>query len=169
MQVYIPRDFFPASAWAIISLGDASPRPSSDLPGTEPPSRSRPCGGYLRERAIPSRPQTVSSLLGLAPGGGCLATRITAGAGGLLHHRFTITHPLRGRLSVSVALLRQITPPRDFPGTALYGVRTFLGAVRHTAPRPPGQPEGIIIIQIFGTIVNSPRALGHITEDRPLA
>ena len=31
------------------------------------------------------------SLLGLAPGGGYLAARIAADAGGLLHHLFTIT------------------------------------------------------------------------------
>src|SRR5512146_933493 len=39
----------------------------------------------------------ASSLLGLAPGGGYLAIHITADAGGLLHHLFTITpspHPL---------------------------------------------------------------------------
>ena len=37
----------------------------------------------------------ASSLLGLAPGGGCLATHITVDAGGLLHRLFTITtsHP----------------------------------------------------------------------------
>src|SRR6185503_10712394 len=34
----------------------------------------------------------ASSLLGLAPGGGYLAIHITADAGGLLHHLFTITH-----------------------------------------------------------------------------
>ncbi len=33
----------------------------------------------------------ASSLLGLAPGGGYLAICITANAGGLLHHLFTIT------------------------------------------------------------------------------
>ncbi len=50
----------------------------------------------MRRRAISHRPQTISSLLGLAPGGGYLATRITARAGGLLHHLFTITpSPLR--------------------------------------------------------------------------
>ena len=32
-----------------------------------------------------------SFLLGLAPGGGYLADRIAADAGGLLHHLFTIT------------------------------------------------------------------------------
>ena len=30
-------------------------------------------------------------LLGLTPGGGCQAARVTTGAGGLLHHLFTIT------------------------------------------------------------------------------
>lgn len=33
-----------------------------------------------------------STLLGLAPGGVCLASHITAAAGGLLHHRFTLAH-----------------------------------------------------------------------------
>ena len=33
----------------------------------------------------------ASSLLGLAPGGGYLAIRITTDAGGLLHHLFTLT------------------------------------------------------------------------------
>ncbi len=32
-----------------------------------------------------------SLLLGLAPGGGCLAARVATDAGGLLHHLFTIT------------------------------------------------------------------------------
>ena len=48
---------------------------------------------HMRRRAVSHRPQTISSLLGLAPGGGYLATRITARAGGLLHHLFTITTP----------------------------------------------------------------------------
>jgi hypothetical protein len=40
-------------------------------------------------RAVPSL------LLGLAPGGGYLAARVTTRAGGLLHHLFTFTpsHP----------------------------------------------------------------------------
>ena len=48
----------------------------------------------MRRRAVSSRPQTESSLLGLAPDGGYLATCITAGAGGLLHHLFTIASQL---------------------------------------------------------------------------
>jgi len=45
----------------------------------------------MRRRAVSHRPQTISPLLSLAPGGGYLAICITANAGGLLHHLFTIT------------------------------------------------------------------------------
>ena len=58
------------------------------LPGTDPTHRREGC---VWRRAASHRPQTKSSLLGLAPGGGYLATHITARAGGLLHHLFTIT------------------------------------------------------------------------------
>ena len=54
-------------AWAIISLGS--------LPGTANEAGS------------------LSSLFGLAPGGGYLAARIAANAGGLLHRLFTMTPP----------------------------------------------------------------------------
>ena len=99
-------------AWAIISLGS--------LPGTANEAGS------------------LSSLLGLAPGGGCLAACITADAGGLLHHLFTVTSPptplpqagerTEERRFVSVALFRQVSPPRGFPGAVPCGVRTFLGS-----------------------------------------
>ena len=46
---------------------------------------------HVRRRAVSHRPQTISPLLGLAPDGGYLAACITANAGGLLHHLFTIT------------------------------------------------------------------------------
>ena len=81
------------------------------LPGT---GLSHKRERHMRRRAVSHRPQTISSLLGLAPGGGYLATRITACAGGLLHHLFTITPsshagvrgclflwPLSGRLRFS--------------------------------------------------------------------
>jgi hypothetical protein len=51
---------------------------------------------HVRRRAVSHRPQTISPLLGLAPGGGYLAICITADAGGLLHHLFTITHHPKG-------------------------------------------------------------------------
>ena len=56
---------------AIISLGQQLPAGSCSLPRAE--------------RAA------LSPLLGLAPGGGCLAARITANAGELLPHLFTLT------------------------------------------------------------------------------
>ena len=56
---------------------------------------------------------SVSSLLGLAPGGGCLADCITAVAGGLLHRLFTMT-ALR-RLPVSVALSGKLPRPGVSP------------------------------------------------------
>ncbi len=38
--------------------------------------------------------------------------------------------------------IRQITPPRDFPGAVLYGVRTFLEPTLESAdPRPSNRPE----------------------------
>ncbi len=98
----------------------------------------------MRRRAASHRPQTISPLLGLAPGGGYLAIRIAADAGGLLRHLFTITahaavcfcgpYPAGSRLSA-------VSPPRVLSDAVLYGVRTFLDPV-NTRPRLPDQPEG---------------------------
>ena len=63
---------------AIIHLDPTSPRGSSSLPEAQ------------EERAAPRPHKRVLPLLGLAPGGGCLAADIAAGAGGLLHHLFTL-------------------------------------------------------------------------------
>jgi len=75
---------------AIIHLGLPLPTPSCDLPANiERAARShRPCGP-----------------LGLAPGGVYQAVMVTHGAGGLLHHRFTLTKIAPGGL-FSVALSR---------------------------------------------------------------
>jgi hypothetical protein len=48
----------------------------------------------------------ASSLLGLAPGGGYLAIHITADAGGLLHHLFTITTLTPTPFSLGTEVLR---------------------------------------------------------------
>jgi hypothetical protein len=102
---------------------------------------------HIWRRAASRRPQTTSSLLGLAPSGGYLATHITARAGGLLHHLFTLAItpallPLRAhvpkgegeaRRFVSVALSGRFTPLGGFPAP---------GAIRRCAlwsadfPRP---------------------------------
>ena len=75
---------------AIIHLGLPLPTASCDLPANiERAARShRPCGP-----------------LGLAPGGVYRAAMVTHGAGGLLHHRFTLARITPGGL-FSVALSR---------------------------------------------------------------
>src|SRR5919112_4975169 len=51
------------------------------------------------------------SLSGLAPGGVCLATAVSRRAGGLLHHRFTLTSdPRTGGGLFSVALIPRVAP-----------------------------------------------------------
>jgi len=113
-----------APAGMIIYLGEPLPARSSGLPGA-PGKRAT------------SRPQMrTSPLLGLAPGGGYLAAGITTGAGGLLHHLFTITtRALIGtRATCFCGPVRRVTPPRVLPGTVLCGVRTFLSlALSETA------------------------------------
>ena len=109
---------------------------------------------HIWRRAASRRPQTTSSLLGLAPGGGYLATHITARAGGLLHHLFTLTtsHPLpyKGEAGRGCGLflwpfpagsrLSAVSPPRVLSDAVLYGVRTFLDP-DNAEPRSPDRPE----------------------------
>ena len=62
--------------------------------GLHPWASSRPSclGGHLSERPTrdSNEASSLSSLCGLAPGGGYLAARIAADAGGLLHRLFTL-------------------------------------------------------------------------------
>lgn len=90
------------------------------------------------ERAVPL------SLLDLAPGGGCLAARIAANAGGLLHHRFTLTlaeakaHCFCGPSDRS--LHPGISPA---PCPVEYGLSSIPWRRGATGPRSPDQPEAI--------------------------
>src|SRR6478735_7249288 len=59
----------------------------------------------------------VIAPLGVAPGGACLAAHVSAGAGGLLHHRFTLASPSEDGAAVC-SLLRF---PSGFPVRALPG------------------------------------------------
>jgi hypothetical protein len=82
---------------AAIHLGLPSPAGSSGLPA-----------GIGRAALERLRRRRTRRPLGLAPGGVYRATPVTRGAGGLLHHRFTLTRPPRrpGGL-FSVALSRR--------------------------------------------------------------
>ena len=81
-------------------------------------------------------------LLCLAPGGGCLAADITAGAGGLLHHRFTLAALADGNIPLCCPIPSG-RPARLLAGTAPCGGRTFLDAA---APRSPDLLGHTIII-----------------------
>jgi hypothetical protein len=70
-------------------------------------------------------------LLDLAPDGGYLAMDVTAHAGGLLHHLFTLTlSPVGDYADCFCGPIRQVAPSRGLPGILLYGVRTFLDGTR---------------------------------------
>ncbi len=124
---------------AVIYLGRRLPAVSSGLPGA------------WTGRAAPCPPKWASPLLGLAPGGGCLAVRVATDAGGLLHHLFTITveqsQMSRAKRAYStatyfsVALFRRVTPPGCYPAPC--PVEPGLSSPRSATgvgARLPGQP-----------------------------
>jgi len=82
-------------SWAIIHLGCASPRISSDLP-----------------ESIAGN--NIGFLFGLAPGGVYLATRRYRACGALLPHHFTLTAPRTTRRYVFCCTFRRLTPPRNY-------------------------------------------------------
>ena len=110
----------------IIHLRYASPRTSSDLPGST-------CGPHVRPHP---RTRPPAPLFGLAPGGVCRAAECCHRRGALLPHPFTLTAPLRGVGGLlSVALSVGSRPPGVTWRLAL-GARTFLHAC---AQRLPGR------------------------------
>ena len=91
---------------AIIHLGYASPRISSDLPGSL-------CGPHVRsDLAIGLR----ASLFGLAPGGVCRAVECYHRRGALLPHPFTLTGPTFAGLGrfAFCCTFRGLTSPRRY-------------------------------------------------------
>jgi len=112
-------------SWAVICLGRRLPAASSSLPGAR------------TGRAAPRPPKRVSPLLGLAPGGGCLAAAVTSDAGGLLHapfHPYPVGRP--GGL-LFCGPFPSGHPAWVLPSTVPCGVRTFLPPC---GERPPGRP-----------------------------
>ena len=91
----------------IIHLRYASPRTSSDLPGSL-------CGPHVR-----SHPRTgpLAPLFGLAPGGVCRATECCHRRGALLPHPFTLTARFAGGLAVCFLLhFPWARAPQALPG-----------------------------------------------------
>ena len=94
---------------AVIYLGRPLPAGSRDLPG--------------------ARRAASSHLLGLAPDGVYLAAGVTAGAGALLPHPFTLTRASPGGLlSVALSTRHRVWA---LPSVLPCGVRTFLDPPPH--------------------------------------
>src|SRR4051794_20137085 len=108
--------------------------PSRDDPVGDHPSRGAVADTLQRPTRELGRTTLERSLSGLAPGGVCLATTVARRAGGLLHHRFTLTsEPVRGPVRWRSVLCG--TDPAGHPGWALpttssCGARTFLDISR---------------------------------------
>lgn len=158
-----PRPVYKPHSVSATGLSQYNCESSQEAPGDH---LSRPCVSArlmqptrnFTRRGGDEQPPWISSihssLLGLAPGGGCLAAGIAADAGGLLHRRFTVTESRDSRMGNSQRLLtylyalisavcfcgpiRQVTPPRGLPGTMLSGVRTFLDPDLRSRDRPTG-------------------------------
>lgn len=105
--------------------GSVSPGPCGPRGGGHP-SRAVVAGSLVRStrglgRAALDRPRRVvvpfgmAAPLDLAPGGVYLALRVTSEAGGLLHHRFTLTWTLRSRRSVFCGTVPRVTPGGRYP------------------------------------------------------
>ena len=86
------------------------------------------------------------SLLGLAPGGVCLAAPVAGRTGALLPRRFTLAGAEAPAMRFSVALFRRVAPPRALPGTVLCGARTFLGWSRNSRRDHPARLDAGVIV-----------------------
>ena len=151
----------PGARW-----GDEPACKPDSVPGPEPGWRSSICDdrcrppGAIYPEARASSPRTLprvpgGTLLDLAPGGVCLATPVTRGAGGLLHHRFTLTPtPLRepGR-SVLCGTVPRVAPGGCYPPPC--SVESGLSSMpRGTATARPTRPrDSVPVISHRGAAV----------------
>ena len=107
------------------------------------PSRPSVTERLERPTRVLGRAALERTLSGLAPGGVYLAAPVTGGAGGLLHHRFTLTHAypkrvVRGR-SVLCGTVPRVTPGGCWPPPCpVEPGRSSAPPVR-AVTRPPGR------------------------------
>ena len=110
---------------AVIHLGLPLPTASCGLPAS------------IGRATLDRSRRELRSPLDLAPGGVYRAAAVTCGAGGLLHHRFTLTPALPRRRSVFCGTIPRVAPGRRYrppcpvePGPSSPGLRPA---------RPPGR------------------------------
>jgi len=123
---------------ATIHLGLPLPTASSGLPASSggPPS-------IARAGAAPLPP------LDLAPGGVYRAAQVTLGAGGLLHHRFTLTPGPSRRRFAFCGTIPRVTPGRRYrpPCPAEPGPSSARQAFPARRGRPASSPAAAISIR----------------------
>lgn len=81
------------------------------------PTRRLPLNGEETGRLPANRNGQPSLLLGLAPDGGYLAAVVAYCAGGLLHHLFTLAHPLRDVGGMFLWPCPRVAPPGYYPAS----------------------------------------------------
>src|SRR3984885_10642662 len=113
-------------SWTVIPLGCASPRSSSDLPGS------------LMWATWCGRQAPRASLFGLAPGGVCRAADVATRAVRSYRTISPLPAPLARHLG-GIFLLHfpWARAPQALPGTVPSGARTFLHVPVHTATAWP--------------------------------
>jgi len=89
----------------------------------------------VSERATPV-PRGADPLLGLAPGGGCLAGAVANAAGGLLLHLFTLT-PGEPEADCFCGPIRRIAPPGCYPAPCSVEFGLSSGGMPPAVARPP--------------------------------
>src|SRR5688572_31887612 len=115
------------------------------------PSGTAVAGGLVRSTrelgraALPrpdgrcTRADALRRPLDLAPGGVYRAAPVTRNAGGLLHHRFTLTEVRRPRRSVLCGTVPRVTPGGRYPPPCPVEPGPSSTPPRTVGPRPPGQ------------------------------
>lgn len=119
-----------ANEGATIHLGPPLPAASSGLPAR--------LGRAVLERRARDAP-CEASLLDLAPGGVYLAAHVTVGAGGLLHHPFTLTSRKSGRRSALCGTVPRVTPGRRYRPPCPVEPGPSSASPRRDPTRPPGR------------------------------
>ena len=104
------------------------------------PTRGLGTSSPWRERVSPLAPRP---LLGLAPGGVCLAGPVTRAAGELLPHLFTLTVTA----VCFCGTVRRVAPPGCYPAPC--SVELGLSSDGESRPRPPGLLERRINYNIY--------------------
>ena len=104
------------------------------------PSRAYVAAGLMRSTRKLGRAALERFLSDLAPGGVYLAGRVTSVAGGLLHHRFTLTARRAGRRSVFCGTVPRVTPGGRYPPPC--PVEPGLSSATRASPDRRGRPAG---------------------------